>query len=345
MKNIIEYINYINEVKTHHHNTSYNNYYNDVDLYILLECQNKFRDEYNHPEYCVYGNLFEEHGIFSKSREFASFISNFIKEYIKDTEDYTILFMCNEIEELKNDFFNTIYINFDGNFSDPNIKGEYDQTDSKERFNNGKFDYITISLNKNIQKEKIYQTIEHELNHAYKDLRLLINNDDSLEIKTIKSKYHLLNYNDNDSEFDKLIKDILYLLDKSEQQAYIAEFDGILGDTKFDNIQNAFNKIYDSKLYKQIKEFEKIIKSKDKILLKNICDSYRKVYSTKRYTDERIISILNKDWNHFWDKFTNHIYQCVCDHVKEYSLRNEKDIEHNLENKFKEYINKSIFIE
>lgn len=345
MKNIIEYINYINEVKTHHHDTFYNEYYDDVDLSILLECQNKFRDEYNHPEYHIYGNLFEEHGIFSKSREFASFISNFIKEYIKDTEDYTILFMCNEIEELKNDFFNTIYINFDGNFSDPNIKGEYDQTDANERFNGKCFDYITISLNKNIQKEKIYQTIEHELNHAYKDLNLIKNGSDNLEIKTIKSKYHLLNYNDSDSEFDQRVKDILYLLDDSEQTAYIAEFDGILGDTKFDNIQNAFNKIYDSKLYKQIKEFEKIIKSKDKILLKNICDSYRKVYSTKRYTDERIISILNKDWNHFWDKFTNHIYQCVCDHVKEYSLRNEKDIEHNLENKFKEYINKSIFIE
>lgn len=344
MKNIIEYINYINEVKTHHHNTSYNNYYDDVDLYILLECQNKFRDEYNHPEYHIYGNIFEEHGIFSKSREFASFISNFIKEYIKDTEDYTILFMCNEIEELKNDFFNTIYINFDGNFSDPNIKGEYDQTNANERFNGKCFDYITISLNKNIQKEKIYQTIEHELNHAYKDLNLMKNGSDNLEIKTIKSKYHLLNYNDSDSEFDKQIKDILYLLDKSEQQAYIAEFDGILGNTKFDNIQNAFNKIYDSKLYKQIKEFEKIIKSKDKILLKNICDSYRKVYSKKRYMDERIISILNKNWNHFWNKFTNHIYQCVCDHVKEYSVRQHTDLEKD-DNKYEKYINKSIFIE
>lgn len=343
MKNIIEYINYINEVKTHHHNTSYNNYYDNVDLYILLECQNKFRDEYNHPEYHIYGNLFEEHGIFSKSREFALFISNFIKEYIKDTEDYTILFMCNEIEELKNDFFNTIYINFDGNFSDPNIKGEYDQTNANERFNGKCFDYITISLNKNIQKGKIYQTIEHELNHAYKDLNLMKNGSD-LEIKTIKSKYHLLNYNDSDSEFDKQIKDILYLLDKSEQQAYIAEFDGILGDTKFDNIQNAFNKIYDSKLYKQIKEFEKIIKSKDKILLKNICDSYKKVYSKKRYMDERIISILNKNWNHFWNKFTNHIYQCVCDHVKEYSVRQHTDLEKD-DNKYEKYINKSIFIE
>lgn len=342
MKNISEYINKLNKIKTYHHNTSYNEYYDDIDLHILLECQNKFRNEYNHPEYHIYGNIFEEHGIFSKSREFASFISNFIKKYIKDNNDYTILFLCNDIEELKNNFFNVIYINFDDNFYDDNIKGEYDQTNANERFNNNMFDYITININKNIDKEKIYRTIEHELNHAYKDLNLMINNDDSLEIKTIKSKYHLLNYNDTDSEFDKTIKDILYLLDKSEQQAYISEFDGILGDNKFDNIQIAFNKIYDSKLYKQIKEFQKIIKSNDEIILSAICNSYRKVYN-KKYSDKKILSLLNKDWDHFWNKFINHIYQCVCDHIKEYEIRQHKDLDS--EDKYEKYINKSIFIE
>ena len=344
MKTLNEYINLLKEVKTHYHDTSYNEDYDDIDLNILLECQLKFQSEYNHPEYKIYGNIFEKHGIFDKSREFASFITNFIKSYITDYEDYTILFLCDNIPELKNDFFKTIYLNFDGNFSDDNIKGEYDQTNSNERFNGNNFDYITISLNKNIDKEKIYRTIEHELNHAYKDLNLLINKEDNLEIKTIKSKYHLLNYNDSDSKFDKTIKDILYLLDKSEQQAYIAEFDGILGDNKFNNIQDAFNKIYDSKLYKQIKEFEKIIKSNDDVLLKNVCNSYRKIYDNN-YTDKKILSILNKEWEHFWKKFVNHIYQSVCDHVKEYSSRQHIDLDSDNTDKYEKYINKSIFIE
>ena len=346
MKSLNEYIELLkNDIKTHHHDTSYNEYYDDVDLHILFECQNKFRNEYNHPEYKIYGDIFEAHGIFDKSREFASFMTKFLKEFITDYEDHSILFMCNDIPELKNKYFDTIYLNFDGNFSDNEIKGEYDQTNAEERFLDDRFEYMTISLNKNIDKEKIYKTIEHELNHAYTDLQKLIHNSNSLEIDSIKNEYHLLNYDDSDTEFDKRIKDICYLLDKYEQSAYIAEFDGILGDKKYNNIQDAFNKIYDSKLYKQVKEFEKIIKSEDKILLRAICNSYHKIYPEKRYNDEKILSILNKKWNHFWDKFINHVYQCVCDHVEEYEVRQHPSIDDDMINKMKTYINKSIFIE
>ena len=60
MKSLNEYLSLLKDVKTHYHDTSYNEYYDDIDLNILLECQNKFKNEYNHPEYKIYVNLFEE---------------------------------------------------------------------------------------------------------------------------------------------------------------------------------------------------------------------------------------------------------------------------------------------
>lgn len=347
MKTLNEYIDFMrNVIKTHGHDTSHNDLYDDIDAKILFECQAKFRKEYGHHEYRVYGDIFEAHGIFDKSREFASFITKFLEVFASDSKDFSIMFVCKDIPELKNNYFDIIYVNFDDNFYDSSIKGEYDITNAKERFVDGRFEYITININKNVDKGKIYSILEHELNHAYTDLQKLINKSDSLEINTIKSKYHLLSHNENDSDFDKLVKNICYLLDKYEQSAYLAQFDGILGDTKFNNIQDAFNKIYDSELYKQIKEFEKIIRSNDDDIFDALCKSYRKVYNV-RYSNEKILNVLNKDWDHFWNKFVNHIYQCVCDHVREYATRQHVYISYignDDKERFTKYIGKSIFI-
>lgn len=345
MKDIRHYFNKLKDFKTRYHDIKYNSLYDNVDASILFECQEKFRNEYGHSRYVMYGNVFEEHGIFSKSREFASFIYKFIKTFINDNEDHNVMFLCNDIPELKNSFFNIIYVNFDDNF-DSSVKGEYDYSCSDERFADGMFEYITISINKNIDKRKIYQTLEHELNHAYKDLKKHINNSGSLESETIKTRFGLLNSDYDDSEFDAFVKDALYFLDKTESQAYIAEFDGILGDKKYKNIQNAFNDIYESKLYKDIKHFKVLFESEDNTLNKSLCDSYRKIYKVNT-TDNKILKTLRSKWDSFWKKFTNHIYQCVCDHVIEYVERpyvnigcDDIEIEH-----MKKYINKSIFVE
>ena len=347
MKSLSEHIDFMrNVIKTHGHDTSHNDLYDDIDAKILFECQAKFRKEYRHHEYKVYGDIFEAHGIFDKSREFASFITKILNNFITDNENHLIMFICNDIPELKNNYFNIIYVNFYDNFYDNSMNGEYDSSNSKERFIDNKFEYITININKKVDKVRIYSIIEHELNHAYTDLKKLTNKSNSLEIESIKSKYNLLDHGDKDSKFDAIIKDICYLLDKYEQSAYIAEFDGILGDTKFNNIQDAFNKIYDSELYKQIKEFEKIIRSNDDDIFDALCKSYRKVYNVK-YSNEKILNVLKKDWNHFWNKFVNHIYQCVCDHVREYATRQHAYISYignDDKERFTKYIGKSIFI-
>lgn len=346
MKDLRRYLDILkNDVKTRHHDTRYNSLYDDIDANILFECQEKFRNEYGHPRYKVYGNVFEEHGIFSKSREFASFISKFIENFIVDDKDHNIMFLCKEIPELRNDFFNILYVNFDDNF-DPNTKGEYDYLCSDEKFIGNKFEYVTISINKNIDRKKIYQTIQHELNHFYKDLNKHKNKAGSLEDEIVKTNFGSLNGDENDSDFEKFVKDILYFLDKTEAQAYIAEFDGILGDEKFKNIQNGFNKIYESKLYKDIKNFAILMETNDDLLNKKLCDTYRNIYKANT-TDEKILKMLRKKWNVFWKKFTNHIYQCVCDHVVKYQEKpniniGSEDIE--LQH-MKEYINKSIFVE
>lgn len=326
MKTLSEQIDFMrNVIKTHGHDTSHNDLYDDIDAKILFECQAKFRKEYQHHEYKVYGDIFEAHGIFDKSREFASFITKILEVFANDSKDFSIMFVCKDIPELKNNYFNIIYVNFDDNFYDSSMNGEYDITNANERFVDGRFEYITININKKVDKVRIYSILEHELNHVYTDLQKLIDKSDSLEIDAIKSKYHLLNNNKNDSNFDKLVKNICYLLDKYEQSAYLAQFDGILGDTKFNNIQDAFNKIYDSEIYKQIKEFEKIINSKDDIIFDALCELYRKIHNVQ-YSNEKILNILKKNWNHFWNKFVNHIYQCVCDHVRKYATRQHPDI-------------------
>lgn len=344
MKSIQEYLDLMREkIKTHNHDTKYNNEYDYIDLNILLECQYKFNDEYFNPGYSIYGNIFESHGIFDRARQFSSFITLFIKTFVSE-KNKTIMFICNDIDELKNDFFEIIYINF-SDLSKIGIKGEYDETNQENRFINNKFTYITISLDNNINNEDIYKTISHELKHAYQDLNLCINNKENLYQKAIQTKIYKLNFEKTDDDIMNLLKYVLHITDKYEISAYISELDGILGDKKYDNIQNAFNEIYKSDIYSKMKYVKLIIDINDAKTLNKFCIAYNKIFDTK-FSNDKIKNILYKKVNLFWEKFTNQVYQCVCDHTK-YGKRSFGDINQKNEtiNNMKKYINNSIFIE
>lgn len=338
MKTIQEYIEINHNNNPRYIDKSYLKKYDFEDMMIMNDCMNKCYKHYH---------LFEAHSVFHKCREISNFLSLFL--YTFQPKESSILFMCDEIDELKNDYFRTITINYESDLDD---NGQYDQRYSKEAFNDSRFDFITINIK--VNSDNINDKIEHELTHAYDDLQRQINKADSLNIKTIKSKYNNLQINDNDSKFVKDVKNLLYLLDRPEQNAYLAQFDGILGKNKFRNIQRAYNIIYNSKLYKDIKSLSYLIDIDNDEINNNICELYRKLFDNND-SNNKILKYIHKEWKRFKEHFTRNIYQCVCDHIEiNYPMDYGKKLgdeskdkkEKKLINKIKnEYIDKSIFIE
>jgi len=349
MKSLQDYLEIMKD-NPHYFNKSYLKEYDLEDLQILDSLWYIY--ECNIKKCHGIRNIFEAHSVFPNCRKMTQFITFLLTNFDYKPED-SILIMCNDIDELNNDYFNTIYINYE-NLNNDN--GQYEMNIDKDNLIDNKFDYITINVNYNLEKEKIYDKIEHELTHAYDDLQRHINNSDSLYIKAIKDKYYSLNNFISNNDFERDVKNLLYLLDKSEQNAYLAQFDGILGNKKYKNIQQAYNKIYDSKLYKEIKDFTYLVEYNDDKINKDICKLYRKIYNSNK-PDNKILKDIHKEWERFKEHFRRNIYQCVIDHIEilEYtddgnSLGYEGEIQSDKDKKLKEkikteYLNKSIFIE
>lgn len=346
MKNIKYYLSLLKDNKSF--DKSYFKEYDLYDMQILDSCMHSYK--YNYKNNYIGYIVFESHSIFNKCREITEFILFVLKNFKLD-KDSSIMFLCNDIDELKNDYFNTIYVYC--SVENKNNKAEYDMT--LNNIIDNKFDYISINIDIDLSEDRLYDKLEHELTHAYEDLQRQLNNADSLYIKSIKSKYNNLNINDSDSKELKDVKNILYLLDKSEQNGYLAQFDGILGKEKFNHIQKAYNKIYKSKLYKDIKEFSYLVTNKDKETQKLLCNLYRKIYNSSE-TDNKILKKIYKEWNRFFEHFRRNIYQCICDHIDMFAIRDSNNIgidndinsnsNKNLLNKIKNnYIDKYIFIE
>lgn len=342
MRTLKEYIDKLKKIRFERSYQVECNRFDLYDLQILDSCIEYYRNsiDYNY-SFC---QIFESHSVFNKCRDITRFLTYIITNF--DAKDSSILFMCDDIDELKNDYVRTIYINVDNisNNAEYELSKEIDLID-------GKLDYITINVRSNLSKDKIYDKIEHELTHSYDDYQRKINNAESLYDRTIRTKYNKLSIKDEDSKELKDVKNLLYLLDKPEQNGYIAQFDGILGDKKYVTIQQAYEKIYDSKLYKDIKSFSYLVTQKKKDIQDILCDLYRQIYDSKE-TNNKITKRICKEWNRFCEHFRRNIYQCICDHI----IDNTKNMDHNnsfdnnvndnLKQKIENnYLNKSIFIE
>ena len=346
MRTLKEYIDKLKKIRFERSYQVECNRFDLYDLQILDCCINYYRENYD--EHYEFNQIFESHSIFNKCREITKFLTFVLVNF--DVKESSILFMCNDIDEIKNDYVTSININYESNVED---NAQYDQTLEKSIIDN-KLDFIVINVNANLDKDKIYDKIEHELTHSFDDYNRIINSAESLNDKTIKSKYHKLTINDKDSEELKKVKSLLYLLDRSEQNAYIAQFDGILGDNKYLTIQQAYDKIYSSKLYKDIKSFSYLVTHKDKQTQDLLCDLYRKIYENPKISDNKILKKIYKEWDRFFEHFRRNIYQCICDHIKDqsnvldraHSLSSSNNDNDNLKQKIENnYLNKSIFIE
>ena len=319
--------------------------FNLNDMQILDSCINYYIE--NIDRHYNFQQIFESHSIFNKCRDITKFITFVLNNF--DVKEASILFICDEIEEIKNDYVRTITVNFDSIVKN---NAEY-ELDKNITLNNDKLDYIIININSNLLKDQIYDKVEHELTHSFEDYNRVKNNTDNLFIKSIKDKYHKLILLDIDSKELKDVKNLLYLLDRSEQNAYIAQFDGILGDNEYITIQQAYDTLYNSKLYQDIKSFSYLVTNKDKETQELLCNLYRKIYESKE-TNNKILKKIYKEWDRFFEHFRRNIYQCVCDHIKyNHSMDHGNFLGNNINNSKeklkekieKEYINKSIFIE
>ena len=158
----------------------------------------------------------------------------------------------------------------------------------------------------------------HELVHAYDDYIHIKKSgfDASLYERDKRAKYQLVKVkNENNDIIIQVFKDFMYLLNKSEQNAYIGQLNSEVKGT-YKNIKDIINDLKNTSIffnYKQIKlNFNAIIKNKK--YLNQFCEVYRQTYETKK-SNESIIKELNNKYNKCWKKFINHLYQIAEDHL------------------------------
>lgn len=253
-------------------------------------------------------NIFEERGSIKDHLKFARFLSDKLVENItkginKIAFSYDDLAYGNYSKDCV--FYNVLILNF---IHDKNLE----KMDSSYKIDKDDAKYVTLNHEKNyiqnlniveitIYSPEIYddsetyvELIDHELLHAYDEARSRKNGPNTLYKAILKSGYQaLVTYNNDDTDMDKMVKTIIYLLSDIEKNAYISQFKTILNDEFYNDDNDAVEKLLNSGLYKTYR----LVKNNIRFLEQNInseavnyfCDSYRKV------TKERIEDIKKQN--------------------------------------------------
>lgn len=292
--------------------------FDDIDKLIISECN---IETYKNSPVLKYGIL-ESLGIFSGCKEITEYLFNKLKENIGKQE------LSIDITNLKaeNKFFNScfLHIKYDDKYKD--CEAGYYSSDGHDDYNEVRYDTINekfkfIEINLIFSKEhidNIYSLIMHELVHAYDDYIHIKKSGFAASLYECdkRAKYQLVRIkNENDDIIIQVFKDFMYLLNKSEQNAYIGQINSEVKGT-YKNIKDIINDLKNTSIffnYKQIKlNFNAIIKNKK--YLNQFCEVYRQTYETKK-SNESIIKELNNKYNKCCKKFINHLYQIAEDHL------------------------------
>ena len=292
--------------------------FDDIDKLIISECN---IETYKNSPVLKYGIL-ESLGIFRGCKEITEYLFNKLKENIGKQE------LSIDITHLKaeNKFFNFCFLHIKYDDKYENGEAGYYSSDGHDDYNEVRYDTINekfkfIEINLIFSKEhidNIYSLIMHELVHAYDDYIHIKKSGfgASLYERDKRAKYQLVRVkNKNDDIIIQVFKDFMYLLNKSEQNAYIGQLNSEVKGT-YKNIKDIINDLKNTSIffnYKQIKlNFNAIIKNKK--YLNQFCEVYRQTYETKK-SNESIIKELNNKYNKCWKKFINHLYQIAEDHL------------------------------
>ena len=292
--------------------------FDDIDKLIISECN---IETYKNSPVLKYGIL-ESLGIFSGCKEITEYLFNKLKENIGKQE------LSIDITHLKaeNKFFNSCFLHIKYDDKYENGEAGYYSSDGHDDYNEVRYDTINekfkfIEINLIFSKEhidNIYSLIMRELVHAYDDYIHIKKSGfgASLYERDKRAKYQLVRVkNENDDIIIQVFKDFMYLLNKSEQNAYIGQLNSEVKGT-YKNIKDIINDLKNTSIffnYKQIKlNFNAIIKNKK--YLNQFCEVYRQTYESKK-SNESIIKELNNKYNKCWKKFINQLYQIAEDHL------------------------------
>lgn len=292
--------------------------FDDIDKLIILECN---IESYKNSPVLKFGIL-ESLGIFKGCKEITEYIFNELKKHNGEQE------LSIDITKINadNKFFNSCFLHI--KYGDEYEHGEagYYSSDGHDDYNevrydmeNEKFKFIEIELKFSKEHiDNIYSLIMHELVHAYDDYINIKKSrfNASLYKRNKHNKYELIKVKKyDDDNITQVFKDFMYLLDKSEQNAYIGQLNTEIKG-KYNNIKDIINDLKNTFIffnYKTIKlNFNAIIKNKK--YLNQFCDVYRQIYDSKK-SNESIIKELNNKYNKCLKKFINHLYHIAEDHL------------------------------
>lgn len=273
MKDLKEYLN----MKTITTYKSLYEKYDDIDSYILHGY--------------MLNHINENNDIFDVFRKMSGFISVCIDCYENKQPGDIIMFMCEKIDELKNDYFNKIYIRF------INSNTRYDYLSSTYTLNENIFDPVYINIDINCVDS--VRHIIYALSSAYQKLHL----------NKYGNNIYSESLNNIESITDKDISDMMkYALVTLEHYKISENMSDMIFHTEYSDILQAFNTIYESFIYKRIKQMKSLI---DCIELKErLTNIYKKINKIEAPSD-KLYEMLSNDINKCWDCLIKNIYQCT----------------------------------
>ena len=259
--------------------------------------------------------LFEKYGVYDGCKELVDYIINkVIKKY---KQNYTLIKEDLNKENFKkftNIFFDKLIITI--KISNNTSNGGYINDKNKNLNKDHIFDYIEFEFNINKDKfeHDLRSLLYHELTHAYQEYCMLLANKDNLYNSLEKQHYDkLLNGKKSYDNIKQIISDVLYHINKTEQNAYISELRSDLENNKdkINGPQEALNIIKKSIVY------QNIIQAKN-ILYGLTNNSYSNEVQDKIYNVYRELNECN--WTN------NKIKKKLINQIDKYILKVEKII-------------------
>ena len=276
--------------------------------------------------------LYENAGLYDGIEDLSKFLTNKIKSH--QEKKFVIKYNYDDIQLRKfhNIFFNQIIISCVRDKKHSNI-GEYISNDvvdfniSTNRFN---FVRINLELTINNNSQEVYQSLLHELTHAWDDYNSYKNGTTSIKKASIDMNYsNIINLINNGNNEKELIGKIFYFLSNIETNAFMGQFAGYLYDYLEENTiidpHKAYNIIKNSEIYKNYESIGSVLYminndvmySKTKKLL---VDKYNNLHNTN-YSEHKVFKILNNQYNKIMRRIESNIGKLCVRYIKELVIK------------------------
>lgn len=276
--------------------------------------------------------LYENAGLYDGIEYLSKFLTNKIKSH--QEKKFVIKYNYDDIQLRKfhNIFFNQIIISCVRDKKHSNI-GEYISNDvvdfniSTNRFN---FVRINLELTINNNSQEVYQSLLHELTHAWDDYNSYKNGTTSIKKASIDMNYsNIINLINNGNNEKELIGKIFYFLSNIETNAFMGQFAGYLYDYLEENTiidpHKAYNIIKNSEIYKNYESIGSVLctlnnndtYNETKLLLTN---EYNKLHNTT-YSAHKVFKILNNQYKRIMRRIESNIGKLCVRYIKELVIK------------------------